>query len=456
MWILAAAWILLGFSACGPPDPTFPLDTTGLDPAVRSLLEERLAVAREAPGDAAGHGSLGLAYEANGLWPEAAESFANAAELDPGEPLWRYHRAIALRSLGEFDASLELLREVVREQPDSAPFQHRLGDALLESGDARLALGPFQRATELAAHRPEGPVGQAAVLIELEDYEEAATLLVHALALDPSYKRTHYLLGLAYRGLGRPEEAAAQLALGLEGKTRQISDELEGERFRYMVSSSARLERAIHLSEQGKTRRALGILNQLYGVAPEDVAVINNLAATHMRTGNLRVAYELLTKARDLDPTNPTTWINMASCLAGMGTSQRALQHADQAIELAPGLPGAHLERGRILVFAKRSEDAYASLAEAARLDPQLADAQELLAETCLVLERKDDALAHYEVLVRLRPEDLDAWLALGFLALEQGERETAAKAWKAAKRLAPEDPKVRQLQGEFPLSPIE
>ena len=102
---IALSLLALGLSACGPPDPTSPLDTTGLDPAVRTLLEERLAVAREAPEDAARHGSLGLAYEANGLWPEI-----QASSVDPSCLLMETGSLIVLMRQAPGKSMLSLTR----------------------------------------------------------------------------------------------------------------------------------------------------------------------------------------------------------------------------------------------------------------------------------------------------------------------------------------------------------
>lgn len=438
-------WALL--AGCGPPAPVSPADAGALAPGVRRVVEERLEAARAAPGDAAAHGSLGLAYEANDLWGEAAASFANAAELDPDEPLWRYHRAIALRQLGDADGALALFSDVVAARPDSAAFQHRLAEELRERGDLDGALVHYRRAAELAPARPEGPVGEASILVERGDCARAAELLEHALTLDPSYRRTHYLLGLAYRGLGHEDEAAAQLALGLESSARQIPDELEPERFRYIASTDARLERAIRLSEGGRPQRALAILKGLLAAEPGNVTILNDLAATYLRLGETEAAHELLTHGLELDANQPFTHINMASCLAAMGMTAQALGHAERAVELAPGLAAAHLERGRVLAQQHRDEEAHASLAEAVRLDPSMAEARSLLAEACMATGREDEALEQRRALARLEPVDLRAQLALGKLALERGEREIAAAALAAAERIAPDDPEVRELR---------
>ncbi len=151
----SAVLVLFVLAGCGPSsrEPVAPGHRDDLDVRVRQLLDKHLAAARTSPGDARAHATLGLVYEANGLWSEALRSFANAVALDRTEPLWRYHQAIAHRQLGEFGPALELLRGAARQRSDSAAIQQRLGSVLLETGAFDEALEHFRLATELAPQR---------------------------------------------------------------------------------------------------------------------------------------------------------------------------------------------------------------------------------------------------------------------------------------------------------------
>ncbi|RMH21726.1 MAG: hypothetical protein D6696_05140, partial [Acidobacteria bacterium] len=84
---LAAA--VLAACSAPPPGPVLPADAASLDPEVAALVERQAAAVREEPASAAGHGTLGLIYEANDLWQLARESYARALALDPGDRRWR-------------------------------------------------------------------------------------------------------------------------------------------------------------------------------------------------------------------------------------------------------------------------------------------------------------------------------------------------------------------------------
>ena len=228
------AWLLLAASfataACGRAstgrEPVEPIALSALSPDVKALVEEQLAAARANLLDAHARARLALVYEANQMWPEAAASFEQAVELDPNQPLWRLHRAIALRGVGDLAGSLALLETVALELPESPAVHQRLAEALLASGDAARASEHFSETIRIVPDRPEGYAGRGACRLALQDPATAAADLEHAVDLDPAYRIAHYQLGLAYRAQGRAEDAARARFSGiladLEGALRAL------------------------------------------------------------------------------------------------------------------------------------------------------------------------------------------------------------------------------------------
>ena len=443
---------VLALAGCSRPDgarahePVEPLSGAALDPAVRALVDEHLAPAREHPEDPELHATLGLVYEANAMWPEAARSFEHAAALEPDEPLWRLHQAIALQELGERERSLALLTAVAAELPDSAAVQQRLGEVLLGSGQVDAARERFRTTIRLDEERAEGWTGLGSAELQGGDAAAAASALERALRLDPTYKTAHYLLGSAYRELGRTEDAERELALGLEGRLRYLPDPLSGELRRFAVASTTRAQLALAHLEGGRAQRALNILEELHRLHPEDVTLLNNLSIALQRSGDPARAHEMLLEAQRLDPAEVTTWINLASYLLDQGMSARALEHADRAVELGPALAKTHLVRARVLLRQQRAEEALVELATSVRLDPRGAEALRLAGETALALQRFDEARAHFDALVRLRPTDPLARVGLAEIALGSGDRPGAERALAEARRIAPDHPRVVEL----------
>ena len=157
--VLAAVTLASGLAFAGHNARSSHLDER--DPVVAALVEEASVRVAEAPREASTHGELGLVYEANNLWREAAAAYEIASGLDPSEPLWRLHWAIALSEEGETARGIEMLRAVASESPQLAAAHHRLGLALIETGEVPAAREHFSKLIALKPDAPEGYVGSA-------------------------------------------------------------------------------------------------------------------------------------------------------------------------------------------------------------------------------------------------------------------------------------------------------
>ncbi|MAB80385.1 MAG: hypothetical protein CMJ89_13615 [Planctomycetes bacterium] len=454
----------LALSGCGPGGPGR-LEPVELGPEgkverrVGELVAEHVARVRSAPGDALAHGTLGLVYQANELWAEAAASYGNAAMLDPSEALWRFHRAIALQQRGGDEEAFELLLQAAEELSEEAAVLQRLGDAYLERGEPHRAKKLFEGATHHAPGRAEGFHGLGAVCWELQDSEGAREALERAVLLDPSLHAAHYLLGTVYREMGRVEEAGIELALGLN-RTPKGDPRLRGNRalpgpfardiHRYAVTRNALMRRAIGQIERGKLGIARRLLEELHHEHPQDLAVLNNLAVSLLHLGETEEALRLWNRALEMDPDSVDTHMALAGGLLDQGFTSRATEHAVRVLELAPELGESHYAYARVLVGQGASEAALDALEHSLELDPRRTDAWLLAGDLLLELERHAEASRHYRRAVRTRPDSVAAHLGMARAAVGLGRRQAALKAFEAAKRYGPSNPAVAEFAREL------
>jgi len=374
-FVRGSQWAAVALLALGPLP-----DYERLEPAVRALVREVAAEVDAAPDSAAAHGRLGLVFEANNLWSEAHDCFSRAAELDPQEALWRFHLALAAQETGD-TASLELFRDVVAARPELAAARQRLGHELLRRGDLTGAREQFAALVELEPNLPQGYAGVAETLLRERDFAGAAELLERAIRIDAGYGVSHYLLGLAYRGLGRSADAERELALGVGDTVRYLPDPLSEEVRRYAVNLSARLNEAGRLLSQNRAADAASLLEQALDSSPGSLEAMNNLAIAYMRQGRLEPARALLLRAREADADKISTYLNLVSCALRMRRAAEALQWADAAVERAPELGRVHASRSGVLAAMGRTEEALVAAERAAGLDPGNQRFQFLVAE---------------------------------------------------------------------------
>ncbi len=451
--ILATKLSLWSMLRASPPVVRPSAERT-LDPDVAALVAAKAARAEKHPRDASAQGDLGLVYEANLLWEEARDSFAEAVKLAPDDKGWRLHLAIATRQAGDFEGALAMLRTLAEAYPDDAPIRQRLGEALLESGDFAGAEAAFRKVIALKPELPHGYAGLGDALLQQNRPAEAAEALERAVALAPEYRAAHYLLGQAYQRLGRTEAAERELSLGVDAGRAYLPDALTNRVRAYAVNLTARLQRAGEYLNAGDPAKAAALLRKAYKSHPENVDVINNLAVALLRMNRMDEARRLLDRALALDDARFSTYLNLSSWAIQSGKPEQALAFADSALARAPTHPQALFARGQVLARLGRLPEALDALSETLRRDPRKAEAHALSGDLLFRLQRYDEAEAHYREALRIDPNLFPAEVGLARIAWAEGRPDEARAALARARKLAPDHPIIARLTRQFGQSP--
>ncbi|HEX6183021.1 MAG TPA: tetratricopeptide repeat protein [Pyrinomonadaceae bacterium] len=145
----------------------------------------------------------------------AARSFRAAVALRPGDPRPLFFLASTLERAGDDAGALAAYRELAVAQPRAAEGHLGLGALLVKRGGAEAEEGikALARAVELDPDLYEARVTLGRALVARGRAAEAVEHLQRAAALAPGNPEPHYQLSLAYRRLGRKEEAAASAAV---------------------------------------------------------------------------------------------------------------------------------------------------------------------------------------------------------------------------------------------------
>lgn len=454
--ILSLTTLLL--FACGGGDPSpvdlVPPNLSSYDPNVVDLVERQISRIDSNPAHAAYYAELGMIYEANELWPAARDAYAAAVELQPASTWWRFHLAVATRNAGGLEGALQLLQELAAGKPDQAPIQQRLGEALTEAGQLGSAAVAYQHVIDLVPDSPEGYHGLGEVMLLRGDYAAASELLERAVALDPRYRGSHYTLGLAYRGLGRLEDAQRQLALGVDAWPRYLPDPLTAQIHDYVVNLPARRNMAAAMLQTRPGQTAV-LLEQVLNEQPGNTMDLNNLAIAYMRLGRFDDARASLEEARRLAPEKFQTWLNLSSLAMHGGDPEAAVTYAKAAVERAPTMAQTYVALAMAEAETGNLEATATALEDALRFDARDPQIHGMLAEVSVQLGRWGPAEQHFQSVLEIRPNSLTAMLGLGRLYLQQGDLEKANAMLVRANRLAPNNARVaafgRETRQGFP-----
>jgi tetratricopeptide (TPR) repeat protein len=158
------------------------------------------------------HEISGEVMESMKNYDGALLEYKKAVEVAPQQAGTHYHLGNAYWSLNMWDAATEQFRAELANDPSNCVAQWKIGNIILEQhGDSSQALTEIQKALDACPDLTRARVDRARALLKLERPAEALKDLEAAVKAEPGEASTHFLLAQAYRGLGRTQEAQAEM-----------------------------------------------------------------------------------------------------------------------------------------------------------------------------------------------------------------------------------------------------
>lgn len=416
--------------------------------AARAELAKSLGpeVAPEVRSEA--YGELGRVYHAYGLAEPAEAAYRDAHALAPGDFRWIYYLGYLLEGEGRFEEAARAYGQAVElRSHDLAALVH-LGDVYLELADLDRARAAFERALSVAPGLAAAEAGLGQIALSKKDYQQAADHLEAALAAAPRANKLHYPLALAYRGLGRMDDARAQLAergvVGIKPPdplADQLQDLKKGERVQVLRGRLA--YRAGHFEEAAESFRAA------VEARPDSAAARINLGSALSRLGERAGAILQFRQALAVEPDNATAHFDLGLLLAQDGALDQAVEHLTAAARADPGDGEIHRSLGEALSRLGRSEEALGHFDRAVELAPFDATARVDQAEELLALGRFAEARDRLDEADALMPTDARVVTALVRLlaASPAYELRDGERALKLARELVQARPTAESAE---------
>ena len=293
------------------------------------------------------YGSLGRLFHAYEFFEPAEACYLNAARLSPGDVTWPHLLGYLYQQSGRLDDAADRFMEAVRVRPDDRAAAVRLGQVYLGLNRLREAREQFEGVASIFPALARSGLGEVA--LRERRFQEAVSHFQAALERVPQATSLHYSLAMAYRGLGRLDEAQAHLRQrGTGGITvgDPIVDRLQtlirGERglvvlgrrayeagqFQEAADAFARAVAAAPASatprvnlgltqlQLGNTADAVAHLRAAFALAPDDLNVTRELTRVLLRLRRDDEAIEILTKSRSLNPDDEETVVGLSILLA--------------------------------------------------------------------------------------------------------------------------------------------
>ena len=350
------------------------------------------------------YGSLGQAYHAYSLFPQAEECYRNAHRLLPEDFRWSYFLANILQGDGRTEEAESYYTFVRKLRPDYQPAAVNLGNIHLRQNRLDEARASFTEALKIDINCAACRYGLGQAALSARDYKQAVEHLEQALKEAPQANRIHYALAMAYRGLGDIEEARTHLEQQGPVGVRVSDPLIDG--LRQLIRGDR-----LHLIQGRKAFDA----------------------------GRFSEAADEFRKAIAANANGVPARVNLGAVLAQMQDVAGAVEQYQQALKIDAGNATAHYNLGFLLAKQNRHEQAIIHFQAVLAVNPSDTESRFGLAQELEKAERVEDSLAEFSRIFQSDPGNEDAVLELVKLMLGKKQYKPAVDTLEKAHTLSPE-----------------
>ncbi|MBJ19019.1 MAG: hypothetical protein CL933_06290 [Deltaproteobacteria bacterium] len=375
------------------------------------------------------------------------------------------------QAIGHFEQSVEPLRRLLEQDPESTELHYRYGLALARMGRPTLAIWSLHRAQEDPRWVEDASLVLAQAAVMTQDWRTAVKSASRVLDEEPEHVTALFLRAMAYVGDKKHPELALDdldlaiaidpdnvslrpqrvMALILADRIDEAAEEIDVLDALFEDSNARGQDlagtictmRAVLYKEWGEFAAAEQHFEKCLERNPLDSTVISESVAFFSSTGDFRRGNEIL---RQVIAERPT-WVVYRSRLASRLRFLKAFDEAEavlrEALELdSPGLAGAIWTQ--LAIHYAELDDAVAAAAaygNAVELAPEVSEAGWLTyADMLIAADRVDEALKVAEKLSDKRYRNLVAARS----SLQRGEPAEALEYFDATLLLWPNNSGAR------------
>ncbi len=372
-WPLALALITLLVPGSGAAQPNLlPIPQPrleDLEPAVAGQIrdvQQQTAVVVSKSGSsrelADAYGSLARVYHAYEFLDSAEPAYLNARRLASGNSEWPHLLGVLYQQTGRLEEAVEALATARRLQPRDHAAAIYLGDIYLSLNRLVDAREQFQSVVEVFPAVARRGLGDVA----MRERRFAEAIEHYRAVLDrvPQATAIHYSLAMAYRGMGRMDEARAHLERrGSEGVhaddpiITSVQSLVRGERAWVMQGRRA--------YDAGQFDAAADAFSKALAAAPSSVVARVNLGSALVQLHRDADAIAYLRDALRLSPGEPGVAEVLIGALVRLGRDQEAIDAFSRASSYRPDDEGSLVGVAILLAARERFREAIAVLEDA-------------------------------------------------------------------------------------------
>lgn len=304
----------------------------------------------------------------------------------------------------QYTEALNILKVLVKIEPDNGEIFFLKGQAHLEMGDLKPAHEAFWHSTRCFSEDKIDLLYRIASLYQdIDELNFALRYLLLAYSIDSQSLNILFELGYCYERLG-----------DLNKSEKYYNHYLDVNPF----SSSVWYNLGIVYTRNGDFAKALEAYDFALAVEPTNSSAIHNKANTLATIEKYEEAAVSFTDLLEFEPENARIYASIGECHEKLSNFDKAFEAYNKSLELQPSLSEAYYGIGVVNLKLQRFNLALENVQKAIALDSENYDFWLGLAKVKFEMGNEDEAIAAYREATTLNPDEPEAYVGLAEIKL--------------------------------------
>jgi len=383
----------------------------------------------------------GIEAHRAGKVQEADQYYTAILKANPKHPEANHNMGVLGVGFGKVEQAIPFFKNAVEANSNIAQYWLSYIDALIKLGRIADGKAVFNQAMSAGARgevfdqiekrlhsddsdgskseEPSEQQLQSLINLHIQSqYQVALNKGSHLLEQFPNSINLYNIIGAAYQGLGKLEEA-------IDAYGRAISIEPD--------YAEAHKNRGNALQEQRKLEEAIDAYNKAISIEPDYAEAYNNMGVSLKDCGNLDEAINAYKKAISIEPNFAEAHYNIGNALHEQRKLDEALGAYSKTISIEPDYAEAYNNMGNVLKDQGKLDEAIETYHKALTIEPDFAEVYNSMGIALKYQGKLDEAINAYNKAILIKPDFADAHKNMGFAKLQTAEWKHGIKlrAWR-------------------------
>jgi tetratricopeptide (TPR) repeat protein len=302
---------------------------------IEKTIEEYKRLRKEYPDDITSLITLGYLFIASHDYQNAIEVFNKAILIHPDNFHFSDAGLEGMVCDGELQDALELVNDLLREQPDRADLLVKKGDILAMLGDSTNAQSCYERANQMCPDFLEATIKLGSQYLQSGQPEAAAKRFQEAIEINDRIVDAYIGLATAYKASNNDIQAISTISLAAAIQPNSSLLFSEAANLEFQINGFGR-HLNIDLQDSGQVIEAiLRAHKEQIETNVDDPDVFYRYGMILMGVNRLMDAAEAFDRALRINPTYYRAKTKLALCLHELGQEKLALENLDMPYMLS-------------------------------------------------------------------------------------------------------------------------